>query len=187
MTMASNSYTIRDYRSKRPIQVRAHTRNGKKGFLITLQLFVRKATIVTLVAIIVASSYISTYLLGSLNAPIAVHAQVITKTVEVADTTMPPVLKRIELAESGGSQFCDAKAIGRRFCKATAKGTVLMRANTNGSTDIGEFQINNYAYGAEAVSLGYDLNTEEGNESMARYIYAHQGTEPWYSSKANWK
>ncbi len=178
------SYTIKDYRSKRPITVREYTRNGHKGVEFSFKVFVRKATIITLSAVIIASSYVCTYFAGSLNAPTRVEAQTVTQV--VPDTTIPPVLKRIEMAESHGNQYCNDDAIARKLCKPAAKGTVLMRANTNKSVDVGEYQLNNNAWGAKAVSLGYDITTPKGNEAMALWIYQNVGTGPWYSSSNNW-
>lgn len=175
------SYVIKDYRSKKPIRVREYTRNGKKGFELTV--FIEKAKIASLVAVIVASSYVCTFFAGALTIP-RVEAQVITETVK--DTTLPPVLLRIEKAESHGNQYCNDDAISRNLCKASSKGTVLMKANKDGSVDIGIAQINNKAWGAQAVKLGYDLNTKEDNEAMMTWIYQNYGTDPWYSSSKNW-
>lgn len=179
------SYKILDYRSRKPITVRTHTRNGRLGFMVQIKFFVRQATIYSLIAIIVVSSYASTYFLGMLNAPIVAEAQVITQTVK--DPTIPPVLLRINKAETHDNQFCSADAIARKYCHSYQKGEVLETTNTNGSVDIGEYAINNAAYGAQAMKLGYDIYTEQGNQDMATWIYQNVGTGPWYASEANWK
>lgn len=84
-----------------------------------------------------------------------------------------PVMDRILKCESGGTHV-DPKT-----------GQVLMRANKNGSIDIGKYQINSVWF-KKATELGLNLSIEKDNESMAYYLYENFGTEDWYSSKACW-
>ena len=49
-----------------------------------------------------------------------------------------------------------------------------------------EPQINTVVWGKKAQELGYDVRTREGNEQMARYLFAHYGSVPWQSSAACW-
>ncbi len=46
--------------------------------------------------------------------------------------------------------------------------------NTNGTYDIGWFQVNS-SWLPKAQSLGYDVYTEEGNYAMALWIYRNAG------------
>lgn len=83
-----------------------------------------------------------------------------------------PVMDRIAKCESGGKHFND-------------KGKVIYNYNTNGSIDVGKYQINT-VHLPLAGTLGLDINKEKDNEEMAYYLYENKGTEPWYSSKSCW-
>jgi len=89
----------------------------------------------------------------------------------VQDDTLPPVMQRIAQCESRGQHV-------------TKHGQV-MRGKRN-PHDIGLFQINTVVWGKKAAELGYDIRTLEGNEQMARYLFAHYGSVPWQSSAACW-
>jgi len=65
-------------------------------------------------------------------------------------------------------------------------GQVVMRANTNGTVDVGRYQINSVWF-TKATELGLDLTKEKDNEAMAYYLYETRGTEDWFSSKKCWK
>lgn len=84
---------------------------------------------------------------------------------------IPPVLQRIAKCESGGRQF-------------KANGDVVRGIKV--PNDIGKYQINITHNGFQAMKLGYNILTEEGNEKMALWLYENQGTEPWSSSKHCW-
>lgn len=92
----------------------------------------------------------------------------------VTEKTIAPILKQICKAESGCKQF-------------RKDGLPVMHANTNGSVDIGKYQINNSVWGAKAHELRYDLLTEEGNEAMATWILENKGSGPWFSSAKGWE
>ena len=49
-----------------------------------------------------------------------------------------------------------------------------------------EASINTVVWGKKSEELGYDLRTQEGNEHMARSLFAHYGSVPWQSSAACW-
>lgn len=98
-----------------------------------------------------------------------------TTTVTYAETQkeMPsPILDRIANCESHGQQL-------------NQHGQVLLNINTNGTVDIGLYQINSI-HEAEATKLGYDLFTVEGNTAYAKYLYATKGTGDWASSQKCW-
>lgn len=107
--------------------------------------------------------------------------------VALADTTAPdyPILDKIALAESDDSQFCTKALVAKGMCPANQIGAVLIHVNTNGSYDLGKFQINS-THIADAIAQGYDVYTLEGNTAYAEYLFVTQGSEPWYSSKAGW-
>jgi len=89
----------------------------------------------------------------------------------VQDDTLPPVMQRIAQCESRGQHV-------------TRHGKVI-RGKRN-PHDIGLFQINTVVWGKKAEELGYDIRTQEGNEQMARYLFAYYGSVPWQSSAACW-
>jgi hypothetical protein len=153
--------------------------------------WLRTPVIYTLFGIIFVSSVTSAWFGGELYRvyhPVdVVEAQMITNTVKVPYTPVPPVMSRIKKAETHGDQYCNADAIANKFCTSYQKGEVLETTNTDRSVDIGEYAINNKAFGAQAVQLGYDIYTADGNEAMAMWIYENVGTGPWYSSKSRWQ
>lgn len=83
-----------------------------------------------------------------------------------------PVLERIATCESGG------KHLGK-------SGQVIIKTNTNGTVDIGKYQINSVWF-KKATEMGLDLTKEKDNEAMAKYIYANRGTGDWSASSACW-
>jgi hypothetical protein len=89
----------------------------------------------------------------------------------VQEDTLPPVLQRIAQCESAGQQFArDGKVLrGKRHPQ-----------------DTGLFQINAVVWAKQAEALGYDIHTRDGNESMARYLFANYGSVPWQSSAKCW-
>ena len=89
----------------------------------------------------------------------------------VKDDTLPPVLQRIAQCESSGQQF-------------TQDGKVLR--GKRHPQDTGLFQINAVVWAKQAEALGYDIRTRDGNESMARYLFANYGSVPWQSSAKCW-
>lgn len=178
-----NSFPIHDWRKRKPVMVRSYTRGGKPGFVLSLKLFIRKATVLSLVATIIVTSYISTFFLGALLAPHVVEAGVSGTPVLV----VPPVMQRIAHCESRGNQYCSDDAVAHGLCKAAQKGQVLQRANTNGTIDTGKYQLNSSYWGAELSAHGFDITKEKDNEAAALYIYENHGTGPWSASLACWK
>lgn len=83
-----------------------------------------------------------------------------------------PVLERIATCESGG------KHLGK-------SGQVIIKSNTNGTVDIGKYQINSVWF-KKASEMGLDLTKEKDNEVMAKWIYANRGTSDWSASAPCW-
>lgn len=96
-----------------------------------------------------------------------------SKVIYVQSTSTPAVMARISKCESGGSQY-------------NKSGQVLININTNGTTDIGLYQINS-VHNAQATKLGYDLTKKSDNEAYAMYLYETQGTGDWISSAKCWQ
>jgi hypothetical protein len=93
---------------------------------------------------------------------------------EVVETLEEPavIMERIAKCESGGSHYRNNRV-------------VMNLKNTNGTFDVGKFQINS-EWEVTARKMGYDIFTPEGNESFAYWLYDTRGTEDWYSSKHCW-
>lgn len=51
---------------------------------------------------------------------------------------------------------------------------------------VGVFQFYENVHGGDAVRLGYDLTTAEGNIGYAHHLYNLQGLRPWASSEFCW-
>jgi hypothetical protein len=54
--------------------------------------------------------------------------------------------------------------------------------------DVGVMQVNEYYHGKQAIELGYDIYTLQGNVAYARYLYEErgEGARPWMASSACW-
>lgn len=97
-----------------------------------------------------------------------------TSTVSASTTIVEaqaPILDRIA--------SCEGKA------QLGPSGQVIIHINSNGTYDIGKYQINSI-HNAEATKLGFNLMTEEGNYGYAKYLYANKGTGDWASSSKCW-
>jgi len=106
-----------------------------------------------------------------------VAASLATTTVTASTTIVQtpvqsPVLDRIAQCESGGHQYAPS-------------GQVLMKPNTNGTIDVGKYQINSVWF-KKATELGYNLTNEADNKAMAEWIYQNKGTGDWASSAHCW-
>jgi len=82
--------------------------------------------------------------------------------------TMPPILRRICKAESGGKHF-------------DKSGKVTSHKNKDGTTDYGICQINSIHIEA-AKKLGFDIMLEQDNLKFARHLFFTQGSVPWRAS-----
>ena len=115
------------------------------------------------------------FLLSLLLIPSPVHAQIVTPPVSVQvpapRTQLNPALVPICTCESGLRQF-------------NKDGSVVHNPHNYAST--GVCQINAKVWRAKALSLGFDIDTRDGNIDMANWIYKREGTAPWNSSRAWW-
>ncbi len=84
---------------------------------------------------------------------------------------LPSVFQKIAFCESGDRQFDE-------------DGNVVHGLIT--PHDTGRYQINKLIWADTAKKMGYDLDTEEGNEAMALLLYKSSGTKPWRSSQKCW-
>jgi len=61
----------------------------------------------------------------------------------------------------------------------------ILRGEVN-SADVGVMQINEKYHADEAVKLGLNIYTTEGNVAFAKYLYKKYGGDPWSSSEGCW-
>lgn len=135
-------------------------------FMFRVRRFIGRVVLIGMISIVLWG----VFKLGSILNPATIY----TKAEVIKEVPIKaPVLERIAKCESGGSHY-------------DKNGQVQLNANTNGSVDIGVYQINNKAWGHKATELNLNLMVEEDNRKMAQYIYETHGTEPWYPSKKCW-
>ena len=82
-----------------------------------------------------------------------------------------PILAEIARCESTFRQF-------------DSRGQVVRGEVNKG--DIGIMQINKYYHEEDAVKLGFDIYTFDGNLGYAKWLYAKYGDAPWGSSSKCW-
>ena len=61
----------------------------------------------------------------------------------------------------------------------------IIRGKVN-QEDVGVMQINEKYHADEAVKLGYNIYTVEGNVAFGKYLYNKYGSDPWSSSSKCW-
>lgn len=108
---------------------------------------------------------------AALSNEVVAHADTV---VIVAKGEVPPIMKRIAECESGGTQF-------------DKKGKLIINKNTDGTYDIGKWQINFERHFEEIARLKLDVLTEEGNEAYAMFLYENRGTGDWSASASCWR
>lgn len=114
------------------------------------------------------------YMFGQLNANGHVYQNNETvREVIVEVSKKSEVMKRIAECESSTGHFAPS-------------GQVAMNANSNGTVDVGKYQINT-VWNEKASELGLNLTVEEDNEAFAMWIYENRGTGDWYSSRKCWQ
>ena len=74
-------------------------------------------------------------------------------------------------------------------CESTYRqyddGGAVLRGKVN-PEDLGIFQVNAKYHRQEALQLGYDINTLQGNVMFAKHLYDKNGTNDWTASKDCW-
>lgn len=144
--------------------------SGKRTLWSKIVFYFKRVAFVAIALDVVGWSMTGAYYYAKMTIPPkTVNAEV---RVEVPTSEFPPILQRICQAESGGKQFL--------------KNGHVVRGKVNPS-DVGLCQINETIWNDTARDLGYDIYTEQGNKDMAVYIFNHYGSDPWSSSKLNWK
>lgn len=155
-----------------------HARDGR---FTTLRAQARKLLFWTKVGSVMSLFMIVAYGLGVAEKGNIAYAQNVIFEVPRAEKGIPAVMQRIAGCESEGNP----KAQGKQF---NANGSVVTHVNTDGTTDVGKYQINmQKEHILNLARLHLDVMTEEGNEAYALWIYENQGTGAWYSSRSCWQ
>lgn len=144
---------------------------SKLGYQIYLAKRATKSTL-TIASFIILGGYLFTAgVIISKNTidPRTVYAK---EVIEVPIFEVPPVMERIAKCESNNQH--------------TRNGQVIFNANTNGTVDVGRYQINT-VWNKKATELKLDITKDSDNTAMAIWIYQNRGTEDWYSSKSCWQ
>ena len=129
--------------------------------------FFRKVFIVSgTLAVLIGAFYLG----GFLNPTTNIKAVEVIKEVKRQD--IPAVMQRITACEAPKGHY--------------ENGQVLLRANKNGSVDVGKYQINSIWF-KKASELQLDLSDEKDNETFALWLYENRGTEDWVWSKPCWQ
>jgi hypothetical protein len=105
-----------------------------------------------------------------------------TKTQFTDNTGVMAYIKRIYANEPVLIDIARCESTFRQYNGATG-GILHGKANTD---DIGVMQINEKYQLTKALSLGYDIDTVEGNTAYAQYLYDTQGATPWKASESCW-
>ncbi len=110
----------------------------------------------------------------------------------------------IIVATSTASSFTDSKTVEAYLRKEYVDTPILVEVarcestfrqyNTEGnvirgkvnSADVGVMQINEKYHSDQALKLGYNIYTVEGNVDYAKYLHAKFGLQPWSSSSSCW-
>ncbi len=66
------------------------------------------------------------------------------------------------------------------------KNTGEIKRGFMNAADVGVMQINERYHAETAKKLGIDIYSLEGNMQYARYLYEHEGTQPWSASRPCW-
>lgn len=107
---------------------------------------------------------------GQFSTSVSIYAAPVVTTI----TAPAPVLDRIAKCESKSGQF-------------NSKGDVVTNVNTNGTVDVGAYQINLSAeHIKQMAKMGINPFTADGNKQYAEYLYQNVGTGPWVSSANCW-
>ena len=119
-----------------------------------------------------------------------VQAALTNEVVAYADTVevryiekneIPPIMQRIADCESGEG---GKEGTGKQFLK---NGRIVQNHNTDGTYDLGKWQINFERHFDEIVRLKLDVLTEAGNQAYAMYLYENRGTGDWMASAKCWR
>ena len=123
----------------------------------------------------------------SVGITVAVLAVLNNPVLQPSETPSMPQAQSVK--EYVEEQFADAPIMAAvagcesHFRQFNKDGELLKNPN---STAVGVLQIMSSIHAEQALKIGHDIKTLEGNVGYAKYLYETQGTKPWNASKACW-
>ena len=111
-------------------------------------------------------------------------------TTTIAATTTSPLTDNSDIRSYVRAAYADEPLLvdiarcESAFRQYDPDGQVL-RGKAN-HEDVGVMQINEKYHANEAVKLGLNIYTVEGNVAFAKYLYGKFGAQPWSSSSKCW-
>lgn len=108
----------------------------------------------------------------------------ITETSEETQPVVSSTEERVREYFDDIPILVDVARCESQFRQFNSNGTVLR--GIQNPDDVGVMQLNEYYHKAQAVKLGHDIHTLEGNMAYARYLYEKEGTAPWVYSSPCW-
>lgn len=104
-----------------------------------------------------------------------------TEATSTPPVTLHPALKPVCACESSfeGNKY----GTPRHY----EKDGITVRTGRVNPQDRGMCQLNAYYWRDKALSLGFDIETREGNIKMANWIHSQHGLQPWKWSRHCWQ
>lgn len=114
-----------------------------------------------------------------------------TETAIVTEVESEDIDHALTLEEYVREYFKDAPILAEiAYCESRFRqwndDGVVLRGRVN-KDDIGIMQINRYYHEEDALKLGLDIYTLEGNLEFAKNLYEKYGSKPWVHSSKCWK
>lgn len=113
----------------------------------------------------------------------------VTPRIEQQTTNKIPTSKELEKIAKAYFKddpiLVDIARCESRFRHLGKDGNILRGEKNKG--DLGLMQINEYYHADTAEQLGLDLKSLDGNMAYAKYLYDHEGAQPWISSSKCWR
>jgi hypothetical protein len=145
---------------------------------------------ITSAAILVSSMYGSATTTASTTAAITASSSqpvaiVVALSTTTAFTDNTGVMAYVKQQYAGDPILVNIAACESTFRQYDAKTGDVLHGKVD-SQDIGVMQINQKYQGDKAASMGFNIDTVEGNVAYAKYLYETQGAAPWSASSQCW-
>ncbi len=123
--------------------------------------------------------------MGATSTPILIDTTAIVESTSAPVTAPKTVKERVNEFFKEDPIMVKIAWCESRFRQYDKDGN-LFRGIVN-NHDVGVMQINTDYHADEALKLGMDLTTIDGNMAYAKRLYDREGTTPWLSSSPCWK
>lgn len=107
-----------------------------------------------------------------------------TSTSESSFTNSKAIEAYVRKMDADEPLLIDIARCESTFRQFDQNGQVLRGKVNNG--DVGVMQINEKYHADEAVKMGLNIYTVEGNVAFGRYLYDKYGAQPWGASSPCW-